>query len=157
VNLHPIARPRHLVIVLGDHLDDDSAGFDGFDAEQDAVWMAEVAEESTHVWSHKARIALFLTAMRHFRDTLRQQGVTVHYRQLDEAGHCGTLVGELTATVSRLCPQKLIVVEPGEWRVREVLQTSAQAWGWIWRCAPLPALEGFIRQILGWRELDINA
>jgi hypothetical protein len=117
------------VIVLGDQLEDDSAGFDGFDAEQDAVWMAGVAEESTQVWSHKARIAVFLSAMRHFRDALRQRSVTVHYRQLDEAGNHGTFVGELTATVSRLCPQKLIVVEPGEWRVRESLQTTARALG----------------------------
>ena len=50
--------PRHLVIVLGDQLDRSSAAFDGFDAARDTVWMAEVAEESTHVWSHKARILL---------------------------------------------------------------------------------------------------
>ena len=129
MNFHPQARPRHLVIVLGDQLDDDSAGFDGFDPELDAVWMAEVAEESTHVWSHKARIALFLSAMRHFRDALRQRSVTVHYRQLDEAGNHGAFVGELTATVQRLSPQKLIVVEPGEWRVRESLQMTALALG----------------------------
>jgi hypothetical protein len=34
VNFHPKARLRHLVIVLGDQLDDDSAGFGGFDAEK---------------------------------------------------------------------------------------------------------------------------
>ena len=129
INFHPQARPRHLVIVLGDQLDDDSAGFDGFDPELDAVWMAEVAEESTHVWSHKARIAVFLSAMRHFRDALRQRSVTVHYRQLDEAGNHGAFVGELTATFQRLSPQKLIVVEPGEWRVRESLQMTALALG----------------------------
>ena len=67
---HPKGRPRHLVLILGDQLDADSAAFDGFDASQDAVWMAEVAEESTHVWSHQARIVLFLSAMRHFRDAL---------------------------------------------------------------------------------------
>ena len=53
MKFHPKARPRHLVIVLGDQLDDDSAAFDGFDAEQDAVWMAEVTEDCTNVWSHK--------------------------------------------------------------------------------------------------------
>jgi hypothetical protein len=31
-----------LMILLGNHL-----GFDGFDPERDAVWMAELAEEST--------------------------------------------------------------------------------------------------------------
>ena len=65
--------PRHLVLILGDQLDAKSAAFDGFDPKHDAVWMAEVAEESTHVWSHQARIALFLAAMRHFRDALRQR------------------------------------------------------------------------------------
>lgn len=125
----PQARPRHLVIVLGDQLDIDSAGFDGFDSGQDAVWMAEVAEESTHVWSHKARIAVFLSAMRHFRDALRQRGITVHYRQLDAAGNHGALPAELAATVKRLTPQKLVVVEPGEWRVREGLQATALALG----------------------------
>ena len=56
----PSARPaqvRHLVIVLGDQLDLQSSAFQGFDAAQDVVWMAEVAEESTHVWSAKQRIA----------------------------------------------------------------------------------------------------
>jgi len=129
VRFNSQSRPRHLVLVLGDQLNTDSAAWDGFDAEQDAVWMVEVAEECTHVWSHQARIALFLSAMRHFRDALRQRNVTVHYRQLDETGNRGTFVGELTATVSRLGPQKLIVVEPGEWRVRESLQTTARALG----------------------------
>ncbi len=33
---------RNLILVLGDQLDLASAAFDGFDAKQDAVWMAEV-------------------------------------------------------------------------------------------------------------------
>jgi len=129
MNLHPQARPRHLVLVLGDQLNRDSAAFDGFDPARDAVWMAEVAEESTHVWSHKARIAIFLSAMRHFRDALRAQGVTVHYRQLEDAANSGNFRGELTATVSRLCPQRLIWVEPGEWRVQTCLEGTARALG----------------------------
>ena len=44
---------RHLILVLGDQLDLDAAAFDEFDAAQDAVWMAEAHEESTHVWSSK--------------------------------------------------------------------------------------------------------
>ena len=56
---------RHLVVVLGDQLDLTSTALDGFDPKLDAVWMAEVAEGATHVWSHKARIAPFLTGMRH--------------------------------------------------------------------------------------------
>ena len=59
------------MIVFGDQLDPAGAALDGFDPAQDMIWMAEVAEESTHVWSGKPRIALFLAAMRHFRDAGR--------------------------------------------------------------------------------------
>jgi deoxyribodipyrimidine photolyase-like uncharacterized protein len=62
---------RNLVIVLGDQLDPDSTALDDLDPRRGHVWMAEVAEEATHVWSHKARIALFPAAMRHHRDALR--------------------------------------------------------------------------------------
>ncbi len=70
------------MIVLGDQLDASSSAFDGFDARQDAVWMAEVAAESTHVWSHQARIVLFLSARRHFRDELRQREISTHYPEI---------------------------------------------------------------------------
>ena len=86
---------RHLVIVLGDQLDLQSAAFDGFDADRDAIWMAEVAEEAPHVWSHKARIALFLSAMRHFRDALRRRGWTVLYRELDDSANRGGFRSEI--------------------------------------------------------------
>lgn len=123
------ARPRHLVLVLGDQLNQDSAAFDGFGPACDAVWMAEVAQESTHVWSHKARTAMFLSAMRHFRDTLRGRGLTVHYRQLNDAANNGSFRGELTAAIRRLCPQRLVWVEPGEWRVQTSLESTARALG----------------------------
>ncbi|HSU22318.1 MAG TPA: cryptochrome/photolyase family protein, partial [Variovorax sp.] len=60
--------------MLGDQLDHDAAAFDGFDPDHDAVWMAEVAEESTHVWSSKPRTAMFLAAMRHFSQALVARG-----------------------------------------------------------------------------------
>jgi deoxyribodipyrimidine photolyase-related protein len=111
---------RNLILVLGDQLNGDSAAFDGFDHRLDAVWMAEVAAESEHVWSHKARIALFLLAMRHFRDELYERGYTVHYTELTNS----TLGAELSKAVRRLRPRKVIVVEPGEWRVQEELKQA---------------------------------
>ncbi len=91
--------------------------------------MAEVAAESTHVWTHKARIVTFLAAMRHFRERLRKRGWTVHYRQLDDAENAGGLEAELSHAIARLKPQKLIVVEPGEWRVEALLKTAASQSG----------------------------
>jgi hypothetical protein len=122
----PPSHLRHLVIVLGDQLDPKSSLLDGLDVRHDAVWMAEVAEESTRVWSHKARIAVFLAAMRHYRDATRERGIPVLYRQLDDPGNLGSLARELEAAV-RLCrPHRLLVVEPGEWRVKESIEQMAR-------------------------------
>ena len=92
---------RSLVLVLGDQLDDNASAFDGFDADCDAIWMAEVAEESTHVWSAKQRIALFLSAMRHFDQGLHARGWTVHYMRLDDPANRGTLAAELSVAIAR--------------------------------------------------------
>ena len=51
---------RHLVFILGDQLDVDSSAFADFDVTQDCVFMAEVRDESTHVWSTKPRTTFFL-------------------------------------------------------------------------------------------------
>ncbi len=111
---------RNLLIILGDQLDMASSIFHDFDRKQDAVWMAEVSNESTHVWSHKARIVLFLSAMRHFRDTLSRKGITVHYTELCDS----TLGKELRQSVQILNPQQIMVVEPGEWRVQWELKQA---------------------------------
>ena len=117
---------RELVVVLGDQLNPDSAAFDDFDRSQDAVLMAEVAGEATHVWSHQARIALFLSAMRHFRAALQKRGIEVHYRQLDDRGNQGDIASELRAAVRKHRPRKIVVVEPGEWRLKADLETTAE-------------------------------
>jgi deoxyribodipyrimidine photolyase-related protein len=119
---------RHLVLVLGDQLNGDAAALDGFDPAQDALWMAEVREESTHVRSHRARSALFLAAMRQFRERQRAAGRTVHYRELGL--HAGTsLADALAADLRRLRPARVIVTEPGDWRVREALRPCVAAAG----------------------------
>lgn len=117
---------RHLVIVLGDQLDEHSTALADFDARHDAVWMAEVATESTHVWSHKARIAVFLAAMRHFRDGLRDRGWEVHYRELDADGEGGSFATELRRAVHRWRPCRLVLAEPGEWRVKQLFEQAAR-------------------------------
>ena len=119
---------RHLVLVLGDQLDRDAAAFDGFDATQDAVWMAEVSDEATHVWSAKQRTTVFLAAMRHFARGLRDDGIPLLYRALtaDVAAtpDC-SLADALQATLKAHRVQRVLLVEPGEWRLRESLQQAA--------------------------------
>ena len=108
---------RTLVVVLGDQLDLHASAFDGFDATQDAVWMAEVAQESTHVWSSKQRTALFLTAMRHFAQALQASGRPLHYTRLDDPGNRGSLAAELKAALAALAPRRVVMTAPGDWRV----------------------------------------
>ncbi len=131
---------RHLVLILGDQLDADSAALDGFDPGQDAIWMAEVAYESTKVWSTKPRIAMFLAAMRHFCAALRGRGWEVYYRELtsDAAMWRGadgkgrrakgdTFAEALGESLATLKPQRVLLVEPGEWSVREEIRVAMKS------------------------------
>ena len=118
---------RNLVIVFGDQLDAGSAAFDGFDPEADAVAMMEVHEEASHVPQHKLRLALFFSAMRHFRDALRQDGRTVHYTELEDADNTGSLAGEIERRAKALRPDRLIVLQPGDWRVEQAARNTAKS------------------------------
>jgi deoxyribodipyrimidine photolyase-related protein len=124
-----MAELRSLIVVLGDQLDLDAAAFDGFDAALDAVWMAEVAEESTHVWSSKPRTVMFLAAMRHFALALQTAGRTLHYTRLDARGHGGSLGAQLQADSLRLRPAQLVMTAPGDWRVLQAIKAVAEANG----------------------------
>ena len=119
------ATVRNLVIVLGDQLDAESSALQDFDPTQDVVWMAEVAQESTHVWSAKQRIAVFLSAMRQFADDLRRQGLPLVYARLDDADNQGTLALELDKAITQLHPATLVITAPGDWRVRHSLRAVA--------------------------------
>jgi deoxyribodipyrimidine photolyase-related protein len=120
---------RHLVVVLGDQLNHDASVWDGFDGALDVAWMAEVAEESTHVWSSKQRTTLFLSAMRHFAAELRRNHVPLRYRALDDDGNLGSLGGELSAALRSLAPERVLVTQPGDWRVERMLTDAAAAAG----------------------------
>lgn len=119
---------RHLVVVLGDQLDPNSAAFDGFDDRQDLVWLCECPGEATQVWSHQARIALFLSAMRHFAEALRNAGRPLRY--LATGTHPHRQLGEaLAADLAALRPRKLILLEPGEWRLQQAFMQLSREGG----------------------------
>jgi deoxyribodipyrimidine photolyase-related protein len=117
-------RDSRLILVLGDQLDLNSEAFDDFDPKADTIWMAEVAEESTKVWNSKPRIAMFLTAMRHFRETLSGRGWKVIYHEMDAHP---TFAAALQATVKQLKPQQLVMVHAGEWSVQQEVEKTAAA------------------------------
>ena len=122
-----MAKPlRHLVLILGDQLNLDSTALSDFDPSQDAIWMAEVMEESTHVTSSKQRSTLFLSAMRHFAESLKEKAWPLHYIQLDDADNTGSLAGELDKVLQYTQAQGLVMTAPGEWRVLQDLRAIAK-------------------------------
>ncbi|HQT46911.1 MAG: cryptochrome/photolyase family protein [Acidocella sp. 20-63-7] len=113
-----------LRIILGDQISLDISALKGLDPTTDIVLMMEVMDENTYVPHHKQKIVLVLSAMRHFADELRQNGVQVDYVALDAPDNSGSLTTEIQRAVTRHAPDRLIVTEPGEWRV----QIMANGW-----------------------------
>lgn len=116
---------RNLILVLGDQLNLDASAFDGFDPLLDRIWMAEVRDESTHVWSSKPRIAAFLSGMRHFRARVQSKGWRIEYRELDDPQNLGTLALELDAIIRREGPDHLVMTAPGDWRIFQAVTEVA--------------------------------
>ncbi len=122
-------RTRHLVIVLGDQLDLNALALRDFDVQRDRIWMAEVAQESTHVPSSKIRIALFLSAMRHFAQSLREKSWPLHYTALDDPDNLGSIQAELNKAINLYKPEGLCLTAPGDWRVWQTIKALASAHG----------------------------
>jgi len=120
---------RRLVVVLGDQLDSKAAWRDGFDPSKDALWMAEVGSEANHVWSHKQRIAVFLAAMRHFRQAREEEQIKVHYTQLEETDPRNTLASLLKRFLDENEVETVQMVRPGEWRVLNDLEKAVEGSG----------------------------
>ena len=112
---------KKLILILGDQLDVDSTALKGINPKADEVLMVESANEAQHVWSHKARIALFLSAMRHFAEHLKELGFTLTYIQHSPK----TIVEELSKKMSGGKFTHLVCVEPGEWRLKQSIEALA--------------------------------
>jgi deoxyribodipyrimidine photolyase-related protein len=120
-----ILNMRRLYLILGDQLDRDSLIFNDVDSENDCFWMAEVNQESTHVWSHKQRIALFLSGMRHFAEELREKGLPLQYHFLEDA-QFSDLAEALAHTITTEQPEEVWFVRPGDYRVFESLVNTCK-------------------------------
>ena len=82
--------------------------------------LAEVMGESTYVPHHKQKIALVLSAMRHFARALAARGVAVDHVALDDPANSGTLSGEVARAAARHPHlDRIVCTRPGEWRVLE--------------------------------------
>lgn len=112
---------KRLVLILGDQLDIDSPALKNIDPKTDQIIMIESANEAQHVWSHKAKIALFLSAMRHFAEGLKHLGLPLVYVQHSPK----TITEELRSKIIDGKFTHLICIEPGEWRLKGAIERLA--------------------------------
>ncbi len=110
-----------LIPILGDQLSHGLASLRGVSKNDAVILLMEVAEETTYVRHHKAKIALILSAMRHFAAELTSDGWTVDYVRLDDPDNTGSFSGEVERAVRRHAPSAIRIVEPGEWRVKTMI------------------------------------
>ena len=118
-----------LRFVLGDQLTTDLSSLHVLDPQRDVVLMVEAMAEATYVRHHRKKIAFILAAMRHFADRLRRRGVTVDYVALDDPDNAGSFRGELARAAGRHRPDRIVVTEPGEYRVAADIAVWREACG----------------------------
>lgn len=112
--------------VLGDQLDHDLSALRDLDLEEDVVLLAEVRDEATYVPHHPQKIILILSAMRHFADELKARGVRVRYLSLDEPAPVVSFTQALSHCVREFSPDRIVLTQPGEWRVLQEIQTWSE-------------------------------
>ena len=120
---------KTLRFVLGDQLSRSVSSLRDAEPEQDVVLLAEVADETTYVRHHKQKIVLVLSAMRHFAESLRAGGLQVDYVRLDDTGNTSCFTGELRRAAARHDPDRVVVTEPGAWRVWQMMKDWPGALG----------------------------
>jgi len=118
-----------LRFVFGDQLSRSLSALAVLDPDEDLVLMAEVADETTYVPHHPKKIAFILSAMRHFAEQLKNSGATVDYIALDADGNTGSFTGELERAIRRHGPDRIVVTEPGEYRVEQEVKGWAERFG----------------------------
>ena len=113
---------KTLHLVMGDQLSTNLSTLRDIDPARGVVLMVEAYDENTHIRHHQQKIVLVLSAMRHFAESLRAQGLTVDYVQLEDPDNTGSFTGELKRALVRHPVDQIVVTEPGEWRVWEMMQ-----------------------------------
>ncbi|WOE76211.1 cryptochrome/photolyase family protein [Alterisphingorhabdus coralli] len=118
-----------LIPVLGDQLSHGLSSLKDADLQSSIILMMEVSDETHYVKHHKAKIAFILSAMRHHAEALRERGWNLDYVTLDDPDNRGSFSGEVTRAIERHKPNTIRVTEPGEWRVREMMDNWQDQFG----------------------------
>jgi len=117
----------NLILVLGDQLSLNNPALAQARTTVDTIVMAEVREEATYVRHNRHKIALIFSAMRHFRDALRDAGYSVVYYAFEDG--VTSLGKAVQQTLAQGDYDRLVVCEPGEHRLLKSMQQWSSAYG----------------------------
>lgn len=120
---------RSLRLVLGDQLSESISVLQGIDKANDLVLLCEVMDEATYVKHHQKKIAFVFSAMRHFAEELIAKGFNVRYVKLDDVGNSGSIAGEVKRALMSDNLDRIVVTEPGEFRLLEEVRTWQECFG----------------------------
>jgi len=114
-----------LRLVLGDQLSDSLSALQDLDTAHDLVLMAEVFDETAYAAHHKQKFILVFSAMRQFAERLRRRGANVRYIRLGDPGSGPSLVGEAMRAAADGDFARIVLTEPGEWRLKDAFDAFA--------------------------------
>lgn len=120
---------RNLVLILGDQLSQSIAALTAADKETDVILMAEVMSEASYVQHHKKKIAFIFSAMRHFAASLKGEGWRVDYVKLTDSRNSGSIIGEVRQALERHGCSRVLITEPGEWRLMDLMDRWSKDFG----------------------------
>lgn len=114
-------RKHSLRLVLWDQLSDVISSLEDANPKTDTILFMETVQETTYVKHHAKKLAFFLSGMRHFADQLKKKGYCVIYISIEEDEE------SLTSGLERVCkkfsPERIVVTEPGEYRILKELES----------------------------------
>ena len=114
---------RVLRVILGDQLSSRLEIVAKADKKNDVFLMAEMFSEASYVHHHVKKIAFIFSAMRHYAQALRTAGYTVRYVELEDVDNTQNINGEILRASQEIAPDRVVITEPGEWRLCESLES----------------------------------
>ena len=110
-----------LRLIFSDQLSDSISSLRQVDKQRDIIMLCEVMTEATYIPHHPKKIAFMFSTMRHFSKKLSQEGYTVRYITIDDPHNSGSLDGEIKRALSDLNPANIVITEPSEWRILQMV------------------------------------
>jgi deoxyribodipyrimidine photolyase-related protein len=111
-----------LRFIFSDQLSHSISSLKGSEPAADIILLCEVMEEATYVRHHPKKIAFLFSAMRHFAEELRGQGLQVRYVKLDDPANTQSIEGEIGRALRDCGAERIVATEPGEWRLKRRME-----------------------------------